>query len=164
MSIVLFDPCDVEEVHPVRLRKDGDIFCLCGDNWICGPCATQKKILNHCGHCPKCQNCFCFYRCRYIDVCADCRKTTLCNDCMEEDMSDEEGSSAAIKGASLMATCEECRGRICTDCFEEFGSCCESCNSVHCQDCVDHEECLDCGALMCTTCATEDGCRNCEEG
>lgn len=142
---------------------DGHILCLCEDNWICGTCATQEKILNHCGRCPKCQNCFCFFRCRYIDVCADCRTMTLCNDCMEEDMADEEESSSANKSAFLVATCEECRGRICIDCFNERESRCESCNSVHCRDCTDYEECPECGELMCLTCATEDGCRGCEE-
>ncbi|KAG1827529.1 uncharacterized protein BJ212DRAFT_58515 [Suillus subaureus] len=142
---------------------DGHILCLCEDNWICGTCATEEKILNHCGRCPKCQNCFCFFRCRYIDVCADCRTMTLCNDCMEEDMADEEESSSANKSAFLVATCEECRGRICIDCFNERESRCESCNSVHCRDCTDYEECPECGELMCLTCATEDGCRGCEE-
>ncbi|KAG1858062.1 hypothetical protein DFJ58DRAFT_312579 [Suillus subalutaceus] len=137
---------------------DGHILCPCEDNWICGTCATNEKVLNHCGRCPKCQNYFCFFRCRYIDVCVDCRMMTLCNDCMEEDMSEEESSTATF----LVATCEECRGRICTDCFNDCGSRCRSCLSVHCQDCVDYEECPSCGELMCLTCATEDGCRGCE--
>lgn len=142
---------------------DGHILCRCGDNWICGPCATQKKVLNQCGLCPRCQICFCFFRCRYIDVCVDCRKVTLCNDCMEEELSDGEGSSSASKSAFLVATCEECRGRICADCFEEHESRCGSCSSIHCQDCMDCEECPGCGAFMCLTCATEDGCQKCEE-
>lgn len=141
---------------------DGHILCACGDTWVCGPCATQKKNLNLCGRCPRCQNCFCFFRCRYIDVCVDCRKMTLCNNCMEEESSDKKGSSSANKSAFLVATCEECRGRICIDCVEENGSRCDSCNSVHCQDCIDYEECSGCGALMCLTCATEDGCQRCE--
>ncbi|KAG2150741.1 uncharacterized protein EDB93DRAFT_333271 [Suillus bovinus] len=142
---------------------DGHIVCLCGDSWICGACVTHKKILNDCGRCPKCQNCFCFIWCRYIDVCADCRKMTLCNDCMEEDLSDREKSLFANKSAFLVATCEECRGRICMDCFEERESRCESCNTVHCRDCIDHEECPGCGAFMCITCASEDVCQKCEE-
>jgi hypothetical protein len=62
---------------------DGHILCACGDTWVCGPCATQN-ILNLCGHCPRCQNCFCVFWCEYINVCVDCHKMTFCNDCMEE--------------------------------------------------------------------------------
>ena len=47
---------------------------------------------------------------------------TLCDDCMEEDMTDEEGSSN--KGAFLMTTCHgECELRICAGCFEEADLC-----------------------------------------
>ncbi|KAG2116381.1 hypothetical protein DEU56DRAFT_165744 [Suillus clintonianus] len=140
---------------------DGHIVCSCGEIWVCGACATQKKILNKCGRCPKCQNFFCFFRCRYIDACADCHKLTLCNDCVEEDISDVEGISTAKKGTSLVATCEECQSKICADCLERE-SCCESCESVHCQDCTDNDECSDCGALICLTCQTEAGCQQCD--
>lgn len=141
---------------------DGHIFCACGDTWVCGPCATQKT-LNLCGRCPRCQNCFCFFRCRYIGVCVDCHKMTLCNDCMEEELSDE-GSLSAHKSADLVATCEECGSRICIDCVEENGSRCDSCNSAYCKICSENEECLNCGALMCLDCSTEYGygCQRCE--
>ncbi|KAG2062777.1 hypothetical protein BDR04DRAFT_799054 [Suillus decipiens] len=85
---------------------------------------------------------------------------TLCDDCMEEELSDG-GSSSAHTGAFLVATCEECQGRICIDCFEGRDLYCESCNSDHCQDCMDSEPCPDCGALICVTCATE-GCQECD--
>lgn len=139
---------------------DGHIICLCGDNWICGACATQNNISNYCGRCPGCQKCFCISGCRYIEVCQNCHRMTLCDDCMEEELSDG-GSSSAHTGAFLVATCEECQGRICIDCFEGRDLYCESCNSDHCQDCMDSEPCPDCGALICVTCATE-GCQECD--
>ncbi|KAG2106710.1 uncharacterized protein F5147DRAFT_222429 [Suillus discolor] len=127
---------------------DGHILCLCRDNWICGACATQNKILDRCGRCPKCQNYFCFFGCKYIGVCADCCKVTLCNDCMEEELSDREESSRANNSAFLVATCEGCQSRICIDCFDERESRCESCNSIYCKDCTDYDECPGCGEFM----------------
>lgn len=138
---------------------DGHILCPCGDNWICGACATQNNTSSHCGRCPGCQNCFCVSGCRYIDVCQDCHRMTLCNDCMEEEFSDG-GSSSANEGILLVATCNVCQGCICSDCFEG-GLCCESCDLNHCQDCMESVQCAACGTLLCLTCATH-GCLKCD--
>ncbi|KAG1723694.1 hypothetical protein EDB19DRAFT_347186 [Suillus lakei] len=135
----------------------GHIACPCGETWVCGACAP-KTILESGRRCPKCQTSYCF-GCEYISACTDCRRATLCNGCIEEEMTDGEGSLPANKGANLKATCENCRRRICADCFRQHECCCESCNSVHCQDCVEHEKCSHCGALLCWTCV-QDGCLN----
>lgn len=141
---------------------DGHLICLCGDQWICGACATatQKKNPNYCTRCPRCLNFFCVLGCRYMDACGDCCKVSLCNDCMEEELSDGEGFSSVNKGAFLVATCEDCRDRICLDCLKGREHRCEFCSTVYCRHCMDYEGCLGCGALMCMNCY-EDGCRKC---
>ncbi|KAG1728627.1 uncharacterized protein EDB91DRAFT_851445 [Suillus paluster] len=139
---------------------DSHIACPCGWTWVRGACA-QKTDSG--GRCPGCQTFYCFDQCGYIDACTECHKTTLCNDCMEEDLSDEEGSSMANKGLVLVTTCKGCQRSICADCFEEREFCCGSCDSVRCWDCMGDGKCSGCGALMCLSC-TEAGCGECRVG
>ncbi|KAG0701761.1 hypothetical protein DFH29DRAFT_925270 [Suillus ampliporus] len=139
----------------------GHVACPCGLAWVCGVCA-QKKIQMSGRRCPRCQTFYCFDGCKYINTCTGCQKTILCNDCMEEEMSDEEGSLHAKKGVVLVATCGECRLGICEDCSEDYEFRCESCDRVHCRDCMgDEEYCSCCGTRMCPMC-TEIGCEKCE--
>ncbi|KAG2106711.1 uncharacterized protein F5147DRAFT_222459 [Suillus discolor] len=147
---------------------DGHIICHCGDSWICGPCATQNQLLDRCGRCPKCQNYFCFFGCKYIGVCADCREVTLCNDCMEEELSESDRKRSFRLRESILTflveTCEECRSRICIDCYEEQKSRCGSCLSVHCMDCAAlYVECPGCEERTCSqkTCVCHEWCPVC---
>ncbi|KAG2065802.1 hypothetical protein BDR04DRAFT_1107897 [Suillus decipiens] len=105
------------------------------DGVICLDCVKPTD-----GHILWCQKCFCISACGYIDVSQDCHRMTLRDDCMEEELSDG-GSSSANTGAFLVATCEECQGRIYLECFEGCDLRCESCNIDHCQDCMDSEPC-----------------------
>ncbi|KAG1728625.1 uncharacterized protein EDB91DRAFT_1161359 [Suillus paluster] len=135
---------------------DGHIACPCGWAWICGACAQDSG-----GHCPGCQTFYCLDACGYIHACLQCHKLTLCNDCMEEDLSDEESSSKENKGVIIVTTCDECGRGVCADCFEECEFCCRSCNSVRCSDCMD--KCSGCEALMCSTCIEcGTGCQECK--
>ncbi|KAG0701760.1 hypothetical protein DFH29DRAFT_925269 [Suillus ampliporus] len=138
--------------------KDSHIVCPCGHTWVCGSCA-QKKIQESGIRCPGCQTFYCVM-CRYINVCMKCQKATLCNDCMEEEMSDEEESSKANKGVVIVMTCDECERTVCTDCcFDEREFRCQSCNSVRCRECLG--KCYGCGAFLCTTCL-EAGYQECK--
>ncbi|KAG0700972.1 hypothetical protein DFH29DRAFT_929571 [Suillus ampliporus] len=99
---------------------DGHIVCPCGWVWVCGACAREKKFQDSGRGCPGCQMFYCFDLCKYINACLECDKTTLCNNCIEEDMS---GSSLPNNGALfLVATCA-CARSICADCFDERKFC-----------------------------------------
>ncbi|KAG1890809.1 hypothetical protein F4604DRAFT_374016 [Suillus subluteus] len=74
------------------------VTCPCGLAWICGLCA-QKEIQRSGRRCPRCQTFYCFRRCKYIRACTECRKRTLCKDCAEEEVPDEEGPSLSNKGS-----------------------------------------------------------------
>ncbi|KAG0695991.1 hypothetical protein DFH29DRAFT_953188 [Suillus ampliporus] len=106
---------------------DGHIVCACGWLWVCGACAREKKKFQDSGRsCPGCQTFYCFELCNYINTCGECDKTTLCKNCMEEDMS---GSSLPNNGALFpVETCTLCGRSICADCFDERTFCCWSCN------------------------------------
>ncbi|KAG1730660.1 uncharacterized protein EDB91DRAFT_1156416 [Suillus paluster] len=145
----------IESIH-------GHVACPCGRTWVCGVCA-QKKEQKSGRRCPRCQTFYCFYWCEYMNICAMCQKATLCSDCMEEDMSGEEGSSLttheegssrANKGVVLVETCEKCRLGICSDCATEyvFDLTCGACENIHCQDCGGDERCTGCGVPLCLNC------------
>ena len=132
------------------------ITCPCGDAWICGIC-VQEKSLKSGRHCPRCQRFYCLRGCAYIKTCTECEKTTLCDDCMEEEMTDEEES--LNKGTIIMTTgmCE-CQRDICVDCFKKHAFCCGACNSVYCRAWRGDDGCAGCGALLCVGCMDDDEC------
>ncbi|KAG2116374.1 hypothetical protein DEU56DRAFT_840117 [Suillus clintonianus] len=148
--------------------KPSDMVCPCGKTWVCGKCATDETI-DVCRRCPKCRNYFCFYGCKYIEVCPECKKTTLCNDCMEledEDMymSNKEGSSITSKVTfpAYRTKCRYCRRRICADCFEERKFRCGECGGIYCRsDNVGEGFCLDCGIVMRLYCRGPPATRRC---
>ncbi|KAG1794980.1 uncharacterized protein BJ212DRAFT_611906 [Suillus subaureus] len=82
------------------------VTCPCGRTWVCEPCA-QKEIQRSGRRCPGCQTFDCFEGpCRHIRARTECRKTTLCKDCAEEDIPDEEGLSLSNKGVVLVTGCK----------------------------------------------------------
>ncbi|KAG2116376.1 hypothetical protein DEU56DRAFT_165606 [Suillus clintonianus] len=145
-----------------------DIVCPCGDTWVCGTCATEDKFLDNSGRCPKCQTDFCFSECKYIDVCPECKKTTLCNDCMELEDEDvhmsNEGTSITSKGPfpANRTTCTFCQHRLCADCYEEFEFMCSWCGDVHCRSHMEFVECVDCGAPWYWGCRGDWRCNRCQ--
>ncbi|KAG2116373.1 hypothetical protein DEU56DRAFT_840114 [Suillus clintonianus] len=130
---------------------DGHIVCVGRHVWVCGACATQKKTLDSSVRCPRCKDCYCFYKCnmKYIGVCEDCQRSTLCNDCMELEDDEDDGhlpdEGAYLKSPVRLTVCERCDVSICADCFEErrFRVCC---GRVCCRYCSGYDgECGTCG-------------------
>jgi len=97
--------------------------------------------------CPKCTRTYCVSECKYIRFCRDCGRTTLCDDCAEED----RDSFAGLDGPE-----DE------DEVVELVGACqTYSCPSKFCEECLKRWKCAGCGKKYCSPCMLSDLCSSC---
>lgn len=122
------------------------LWCTCERCWLCDDCRTSScvRILKEC---PRCKRAFCTYECQYIQFCAECGRTTLCDDCVEEDGS-FLGPDAADGVVVKACWTSHCLGKICKECLE--GTRCAGCKDTFCSSCTRWQPCSN--GRLCPTC------------
>ncbi|KAF8556203.1 hypothetical protein OG21DRAFT_1506820 [Imleria badia] len=128
----------------------GGLWCTCEQCWICDDCKTTPTE-NCFKDCPRCKRVYCIHECEYIQFCTECARTTLCDDCVEEDWSGFLGPDAR-EGVELKGGCEatQCIGKICGTCLEKVR--CEGCSKTFCSSCNQLQSCTCCDGRFCTAC------------
>jgi hypothetical protein len=126
----------------------GGISCACEGGWFCDTC-KEPPMADCLKQCPQCKRAYCVSRCsEYIQFCPKCGRTTLCDDCAEEDWSsftEVDGPQVQVK---LVHACP-----IQTD----------SCWNLYCEECLEEQICSDCRQAYCTWCVHAGGwCRSCD--
>lgn len=141
---------------------EGGLWCTCEQCWICDDCKSTPTE-NCFKDCPRCRRVYCIYECEYIQFCTECSRTTLCDDCVEEDGSGFFGTDA-MEGVELKGKCEagHCIGKICGACLENVR--CEGCSKTFCSSCIQLQGCMRCECSFCLDCydTLERRCNDCE--
>ncbi|KAF8837773.1 hypothetical protein BDN67DRAFT_156610 [Paxillus ammoniavirescens] len=140
---------------------DGGLQCMCEQCWTCDDCkatAAQSCFMG----CPRCRKVYCLYECEYIRFCMECRRPTLCDDCIEEE---EPGAGTKSReGVLLEAQCStyHCLGKICGACLETTR--CSGCQKAFCSACTGFERCETCNDHFCASCclARKGRCNKCD--
>lgn len=142
----------------------GGLWCSCEQCWICDDCKTTPTE-NCFKECSRCRRVYCIYECEYIQFCAECGRTTLCDDCVEEDWSAFAGPDAT-EGVVLEGDCNagHCMGKLCGACLE--GARCAGCSKTFCSSCIQLQRCDACHGRFCSTCyrTRKRQCGDCDAG
>ncbi|KAG9315067.1 glycosyl transferase family 41-domain-containing protein [Chiua virens] len=127
----------------------GGLWCTCEQCWICDDCKATDNCFKAC---PQCKRVYCVYECEYIQFCAECGRTTLCDDCIEEDWSEIMTEGTVEEGVALEGECQagHCSGRICGACLEAAR--CAGCRKTYCSSCVQLQRCEACDGRYCFAC------------
>ncbi|KIK99159.1 hypothetical protein PAXRUDRAFT_823058 [Paxillus rubicundulus Ve08.2h10] len=129
---------------------DGGLQCMCEQCWFCDDCkaATAPSCFMEC---PRCRKVYCLYACDYIQFCAECKRPTLCDDCIEEEEDSGAGTDAR-EGVSLEAECSAhyCLKKICGTCLETTR--CSGCQNAFCSGCTVSQNCETCNVHFCVPC------------
>lgn len=137
----------------------GGLWCTCEQCWICDDCKASPTE-NCFKECSRCRRFYCVYECAYIQFCAECGRTTLCDDCVEEDWSPFIGPDAT-EGMTLEGQCNagHCMGKICGQCLE--GTRCAGCSKTFCSSCIQLQCCDSCDGRFCPACYRSTRKRKC---
>jgi len=162
----------------------GGVSCACEDYWICDNC-KGPPMADCLKQCLRCKRAYCTRDCEYIQSCTECGRTTLCDDCAEEDwglFAGPDGPEVQTWEVKLVGACQtdSCSNKFCEECLGERT--CSGCNQTHCSSCLEHvqcnschrsinfcEECLEerecavCGEVYCSSCMPSELCGSCDD-
>jgi len=150
---------------------------MCEKYWICDECSLKWPTEVDWKECPRCERMSC-NECDYLGWCAQCGKTTLCNDCAEEDWipfapvwSKATSEPLSTKGVNLLVACQSdyYLAKFCGGCG--YRRQCKECQAVFCDACIDGytmewRQCEECDSTFCDSCMDMESaiCIDCELG
>ncbi|KAG1780286.1 hypothetical protein EV702DRAFT_771408 [Suillus placidus] len=136
--------------------EPGGHTCACSRTWLCALCSADPSGTPFI-ECQSCKVVYCQDWCAYIQSCAVCSRTRLCDDCIEEE--NDTGQCLLFS-----EKCGICHRHICDDCVPRLPKC-SSCGHCYCHRCKWTDaahSCKTCTSPMCRDCTRNwDDCRQC---